>query len=400
MNTTARRSIFFVCVLATACDAELRVGDFDSSLFPDAGNGDAADNDGGGDDAATDAANPIDAGGDAGGIDDVSDVPQLLANAVCAALEACDGVQLLTDTLNGENCADITGNVFSARELSALADSVADGRIEFDRSRMAACVAAISAQGCLVQTLRRPAVCEEAIKGKVALGFDCVISEDCSGSSSFCEANASCPGTCTTLLNVGDPCTASEQCANGAACATVSGVRQCVTPTNPGGDCGLDSTPLCKRGNSCTPNPGMNVNDTCKSNLVVYAAQDGATCNPPGTMCDRGLACTNTPSGLLCAPVAARDGACFRAQPSQCPVGQYCDAVTMTAGSCVELPEEGAACLPMTRAQRCAPNFACLGDGLCHIKGENGDSCDEDIECYSGNCNGTVCDPPASLCTL
>jgi hypothetical protein len=396
MNTIARLSTFLICVLALGCDAELKVGGFDGSLFPDSGNGDAGVSDSGDNDAGT----GVDAGFDAGFMGDVSDVPQLLANAVCAALEACDGAQLLTDSLNGETCADVTGNVFSARELSALADSIAAGRIVFDRSHMAACIASITTQGCSVQILRRPAVCEQAIKGKVALGADCVISEDCSGSSSFCAANAQCPGTCRASLNAGDPCTASEQCSSGTVCATVSGVRQCVTPTNPGGDCGLDSTPLCKRGNTCTPNAGVNVNDTCKSNLVVYALQDGQTCNPPGAMCDRGLACTNTPTGLLCAPVAAAGGACFRAQPSQCPAGQYCNAVTMTAGTCVDLPEEGIACLPMTRAQRCAPNFACLGDGLCHLKGENTISCDEDAECYSGNCNGTVCEPPASLCTL
>jgi len=392
--------MFLACVLVIGCDAELKVGDFDGSLFPDSGNGDAGDDDGGNADAAADSAVAPDAGADAGNVVDVSDVPQLLANAACAAREACIGEQLLTDSLSGETCADITGSVFSARELSALADSVADGRIEFDRSRMAACIAAITAQSCDVQSQRRPAACEEAIKGKVALGADCVISEDCSGSSSFCEANSTCPGTCKALLNSAAPCTASEQCANGLVCATVSSVRQCVAPTMVGGDCGLDSTPLCKLGNTCTPNAGVNVNDTCKANSVVYGVQVGQTCNPPGTMCEEGLACTNTPSGLVCAAIAARDGACFRAQPSQCPVGQYCNAVTMTAGACVDLPEEGVTCLPMSRSQRCAANFACLGDGLCHIKGENGDSCDEDTECYSGNCDGTVCDPPASLCTL
>lgn len=402
MNTKpARLFVLSICVFAAACEAELKVGGFDGSIFPDAGDEDSGGggSGGGGQDAATgDSATGTDAGTDAGNAIHISEVPQLLANAVCAALEACEGTQLLTDSLNGEDCADVTGNVFSARELSALGDSVADGRIEFDPTRMAACVAAISAQACDVQTLRRPVACEDALKGKVALGADCVTSDDCSGTSTFCQPQAQCPGTCATLLTANTPCTNSDQCANGTLCAVVNSVRQCVAPGGPAAPCGLDSTPLCKRGFSCTPDMGGG--STCKSNSIVYVRQAGQTCDPPASMCDRGLVCTNTPTGLECAAIAATDGACFRAQPSHCPAGQYCDAVTMTGGTCLDLPEEGETCLASTRSQRCAPNFACLGDGLCHIKGENGDSCDENAECYSGNCGGTVCDPPASLCTL
>lgn len=415
MHTTATRlSILLACAVAIGCDAELKVGDFDGSVFPDGG-----DEDGGGTGGDAGTAGTAGTGGSAGtagtagtggsagtgGVgEDVSDVPQLLANAVCAALTACDGAQLLADSLNGENCADITGSVFSARELSALSDSVAAGRITFDRTRMASCIASITSQSCDVQTSRRPAACEEAIRGRVALGGDCVISEDCSGTTSYCAAQAQCPGECRALLNMGAECTNSDHCANGLLCAVLEGVRQCVAPGNPGAYCGYDDTPLCKRGNTCTPNVGDD--DTCKANSVVYGRAAGQSCDPAtGSFCERDLACTNTPGGLTCAAIAARDGACFRAQPSHCPAGQYCDAETGMAGTCVDLPEDNEVCLPVGRSQRCAPGFVCLGTteqaaGFCQIKGENGDNCTDDAQCYSGNCDGTVCEPPASLCSL
>ena len=80
--------------------------------------------------------------------------------------------------------------------------------------------------------------------------------------------------------------------------------------------------------------------------------------------------------------------------------GQYCDAATGVAGTCQDLPEENDDCLAANRSQRCAPGYVCLGDSLCHIKGENGDDCDDDAQCYSGNCAGSECAPPTSLCSL
>lgn len=404
--------LVLACVFAIACDAEVKIGDgIDGSLFDDAGNDATVDEDAGEVDAGNDASMTMaDAGTDANVPPDVSQVPQALAEAFCAALVECEGQQLVTDDENGENCAVNRAGLAAAGALSRLADSVADGRIVFDMDRLDECVAAIEAQACNVRSSRRPAVCEEAIDGKVALGGDCVISEDCSGTTSYCRVTDTCPGECAPLLNAGDACTATEQCANGLVCEGISGSAQCVAPGDPGDNCTLtsdssDALAACKRGTRCTPNVGDD--PTCKSVSVVYVRQNGQTCDPTaGSFCDVGLACTNTPSGLTCAPIAARDGACFRAQPSQCPAGQYCDAMTMMGGTCRDLPEEGETCLPSTRSQRCAPGFVCLlhsagdVDDECTGKVANGDGCSESLECYSGSCNGTMCVTPSSVCTL
>ncbi len=407
-----RLFVLSICALTAACEAELKVGDFDGSLFPDSGTDAADDEDASTEaDAGTDATMTTDAGTDANMPPDVSEVPAALAEAFCGALEACEGAQLVADEENGEDCADNRAGLAAAGALSRLADSVADGRVVFDMDRLDECVAAIEAQACNVRSSRRPAACEEAIEGQVPLGGDCVISEDCSGTNSYCEVTDTCPGECAPLLNNGDDCTASEQCANGFVCEAIANRAQCVAPGDPGDDCTLaadatDTLPACKRGTRCTPNVGDD--PTCKSVSVVYVRQDGQSCDPSaGSYCDVGLVCVNdSANGPHCEPLAAADGACFQATPRQCPSGQYCDAASGAEGSCEDLPEEGATCLPSSRAQRCAPGFVCLlhgagdGDDECTGKVANGDGCSVSLECYSGACDGTMCVTPSSVCTL
>lgn len=397
-----------ICALTVGCDAELNVGNVDGSIFdedagmdPDAG-GDSGGTGGGGTGGSGGSGGTGGTGGSGGGTVDVSGVPQFLAEGLCSALEACEGVQLLTNTLDGQDCAEVTGNVFTARRGDALADSVADGRIVFDASRMAACLSAIESQGCEVQISRRPAACEEAIEGKVALGGDCVINEDCAGTTTYCAPQAQCPGQCQALLNSGMPCTNSDQCANGTACEFIDGVRQCTTQGTAGQECNIASRPTCRRGFTCTPNPGDN--DTCKSNSIVYGLQAGQTCAPPGSMCEPGLACTLQPNNVtICAPIADSGGACFRAQPTHCPPDQFCNAATGMEGVCVDLPGDNEAC--RDRAPECGAGLTCVGatdqsTGFCRFVGENGDGCSEPSECYSGNCQDSLCQEPAALCTL
>jgi hypothetical protein len=197
------------------------------------------------------------------------------------------------------------------------------------------------------------------------------------------------------------PCTNSDQCANGMACEFIDGVRQCTTQGTAGQDCNLPSRPTCRRGFTCTPNPGDD--DTCKSNSIVYGLQAGQPCAPPGSMCEPGLACTNTPGGLVCAAVAVLDGACFRAQPTHCPPEQFCDAETGMEGTCVDLPADSEAC--RDRSPECGAGLTCVGataqsTGFCRFVGENGDGCSQASECYSGNCQNSLCQEPAALCTL
>lgn len=379
--------VLFVIGLISVLSASCKEGkvNFDGSIFDeDAGvteDGSAGSDSGWAAVDGGDAAIPE--GGEDGGesLPSIDDVPMGLGEAICAALEDCRGTDRLIEDLNGEDCAKRTGSVFANRDLFYLQDSVEAGRVVFHAEQFDSCLADIRAQKCDVKSSRWPASCEQALEGQVALGDKCALDEECEGDA-FCDrgANWSCPGTCRKLSDEGGLCRVSHNCREGLVCAGGS----CVALLEKDDDCS-ESTTLCKSGLEC-------VDGLCVSQDEVWSAGEGEECDPPALMCavdgDEPLSCALQSSGSpLCQARVGEDEPCHRAQPSQCPRSQYCDAEGSEEGVCSDLPDAYENCRPADKSPRCAAGLICESDDKCYPINFNGYACVSNGACFSGICD-------------
>ncbi|MBN1653826.1 MAG: hypothetical protein JXA30_08625 [Deltaproteobacteria bacterium] len=340
----------------------------------------------------------------------VEDLPYLFAYATCGAIEDCEGSEYLAITLRGKDCVEHTEMVFMNRDYAYLSDSVSAGRVAFNPENVEQCLEEIRSQGCDVTSSRRTESCQQAVQGTVSIGSNCVIDADCEGNA-FCgpePGEAECPTVCRALLEENEACEKSDQCENGRVCA--GGI--CATPPKEGEKCCLaesdascwDLAPApCARGLECTADTETEA--TCKRISEVRSAKEGETCEPPGLMCEVGgvtlLSCVAIDSSTgICKPKVEQDGTCQAAQPSQCPVGQYCDAEGLAVdGKCVDLPDLYQPCRAENQIIRCAPGLICdlyRGEMACVPINSNGSACESDEACYSGICgeDGNCVAPP------
>lgn len=394
---------------ATAC----KVGDggFDGSVFDD-DSGPAADggqvrkDGGGGDDG--DASSTSDAGlkpdASTAGITP-QDVPVALAHAACEGLTACRGATLLADYLKGEDCVSLYTYRQIDSTLHYLPDSIDAGRVVWSAASFDACTEALAALGCGVQTHRWPAVCEQALAGQVPLDGDCDIDFDCEGAAYCAKATAdTCPGICSDRMTAGLPCERSRECADGLVCYQPDPAMPgtCTAPGAEGEDCSAGVIP-CGVGFLCRTEGSARV---CRSLDTVYVANEGDGCGVSGTLCAESLVCASmTASAGSCEQVVAKDAPCRRAQPNQCPRGQYCDAADPgVLGDCVDLPGADEPCL-IDRSPACAVGHVCGPSDTCKPMRHAAESCESDSECYSGSCfasgaTGSLCVLPSSCTQL
>jgi hypothetical protein len=330
----------------------------------------------------------------------VEGMPSRFAQAICSAIEDCEGSEYLTLSLRGDDCVEHTAMVFENRDYHYLEESVDAGRVIFDAESVAQCLSDIRAQGCEVTNSREPESCQHALQGTVDVGANCVIDADCAGDA-FCGSApgvAECPTVCNGLLAEGGACERSDQCENGLVCAGGT----CASPPTEGETCCLaesdqscwDTAPApCKRGLECTSDSSTQA--TCKKITDVRKAKEGETCEPPILMCevngDKSLACLAIDSSTgICREKVEVGGTCQAAQPSQCPVGQYCEAADLAIdGTCVDLPDRGEPCREEGKSVRCAPGLVCdlySGDPECVPINSNGFACASDRGCFSGIC--------------
>ena len=368
------------------------VGDSDDINFDDedgavdAARPDAAPGqDGGPDDEDGGAAPKPDAGGLTGPL---ADLPRLIASATCDALEDCIGSkQLVADALNGRDCYELNENLLLASPLRYLSASVAAGLVQYRPAELQNCLEDIRALGCDERSSRLPASCELMLLGTVALGDACTINEDCAGDA-FCDLGAldSCStAECAPLQAEGMSCNHNDddQCEDGLVCFQGS----CEQLGKNGDPCS-DALPRCEPGLICAAGE-------CTSIPVLYFRKLDEACERGVSLCEPGLVCESTAGAMgVCKNTVAKDAACKRADPNQCPVDQYCDATTPgTSGTCRNYPVEGAACLTM-RAQTCADGHLCISN-TCRALQPVGGSCDANGQCYSGQCGGDgKCDAP------
>ncbi len=324
------------------------------------------------------------------------DIPEKVAEAICAAYEDCLG-DFMDLTMGGEDCVTVAERRFTNGSLEPLLDAIDAGTATYDGHQAQACLDALAALGCDALVSNSLPECEEAFAGSVAEGGDCTYDVECVGDL-FCEIDGSCPGTCTARGGTGTGCDEDEHCQDGLRCD--EGTSSCVSPAVQGGSCGGSSGNECTPGLLClgedeeTGTPG-----TCSLATEVLVGEVGDSCNiMTGPWCQTGAHCAvisfELPDTLVTECVAAADsgGSCHLAAPDMCPAGQFCEvAAQSTDGNCELLPQAGEACADSWTKQ-CDLYHRCI-NGTCHALEDNGGSCVDDEVCYSDSCNGGVCGP-------
>jgi hypothetical protein len=138
------------------------------------------------------------------------------------------------------------------------------------------------------------------------------------------------------------------------------------------------------------------VTNACEALSTLYFVAQDEVCERGVSLCEPGLVCESSGAGNdgVCRPTVSAGATCRRAEPNQCPANQYCDAETGGVdGTCQDLPGDGEPCLTGGRNQVCAQGTLCASD-TCVERRNNGGGCEEDRECFSGNCDAGTCLAP------
>ncbi len=253
---------------------------------------------------------------------------------------------------------------------------VTSGRIRFDTSKSAGCLAAIQGASCTsrlnVSELSQFPACSGLVNGTVAVGGNCYNSDECN--NGHCNSTPStCPGTCQALLKVGDNCSANanlcpaESFCNNNICTNTVGLG--ATCGNPGNGCGNEL--------NC-------VSGTCQ------ARPTSGPCDQSTVYCALGYACAN---GTTCSAKVATGGDCT-VGPEVCGAGDYCNS----AHKCVEGGVIGGACEPQDNGSSCLTGY-CNSSNVCAARLTDGSACTSFNECASFNCNSSmVCAAAVHTC--
>ncbi len=397
----------FALVLLLFCACKEGEVDLSFDDDEDAGSADAASMDSGADagspvtDAETLPEDDAGAEPDSGGSDlpDPEELAGMRAAGICAALEACQGAELLSQSLDGQTCETRIGGVFANRNMAHFAEAVRAGRVIFRPENAAFCVEDLADAGCDVKASRWRQVCGSTVEGTVDLGGQCAIDEEC-GDGAYCDRGSdgtACPGECVALKPESESCSSSEQCEDGLVCFGGT----CAASLLQGADC-TGAAELCRTGLLC-------IAGTCEPQQSVYGAGLDEACDPfADELCrvdgEVPLVCAEQSSGsALCRERVAADGACRRSVPSQCPELQYCEAEPNQEGTCTDLPGLYEECRPENKDRRCSSGLVCdtyqsSGEACVPIQ-DNGGSCEGSPSCYSGECSDelTCVPPPACL---
>ena len=335
----------------------------------------------------------------------VSELPPLLAEALCGSMQECMG-PLLGMFLGGADCEQTVALQLSEGDFGLLQTAVDEGTVEYHPERVQDCLDEIAALGCGIAGSWYSETCEAALTGTVAEGGDCLIDPECAGDR-FCRIEDACPGSCAARGSAGDACEEDDQCDRGLSCARAQegGPGQCVALMAEGHSC-LEPLQPCAAGMLCG---GQDQEGGTPGNCVaigdVFVSAEGDACDfiTGFELCQDGLHCRLElePAGpvMTCTGEQAPSrGACAFAIPDLCSEGEYCSGLDLAApvpvveGTCAPLPEAGQPCvIGVFGHSGCATDHACIG-GTCFAMRQIGGTCQADDQCYSDNCDPTgVC---------
>ncbi len=269
-------------------------------------------------------------------------------------------------------CLGFDFGAYEWNEMNAVAASVQSavdaGRLAYDPSAQATCLASIAATTCL-QMLHYvdPGEClVSAFSGRVAQGGHCSESVECA--DGYCGyPEGTCPGTCAPRAQLNGACTDNDQCAAGLVCSNF----QCsaVTVVADGATCDgaaliCAATSDCKWGfpSKCVP--------LGSAGSPCFAASDciaSLTCNEATTTCTQ-YAARNEPCGStagcnrytdyctqggICGALPALGESC--AYSGRCTWDYWCDT-SLAVPTCVAYPTVG---------QPCTGTSYCQGQAYC-----------------------------------
>jgi hypothetical protein len=255
---------------------------------------------------------------------------------------------------------------------ASMEESVAQGRQDFDSSKVSDCSKAMS-QLSLADCLEFAshgaiALSCAAFTPRTAVGGACTFDWDCVGG--WCDTSAACPGQCRAVIQPGSACdSATDKCAAGATCFD----GQCATYARANAPCGGgahvqcdDSQYYCDpKTNSCLPRQtsGTCTQSTANQCAPKYGCAGQASgsyvCTPWATegtscqtqVCETFTICTSQVCILWPSAGSCGDGVVC--------LGTCCSGMGGTCGAC---PSAGSPCSGLLD---CGPLSFCSGAGIC-----------------------------------
>lgn len=338
----------------------------------------------------------------------IDDVPQALAEGLCASIQSCYG-DFADVIYRGTDCVVDTAADIRDASLPIWKADIAAGTVVYDGTKVQACADAIAAMGCALRSERLASVCDEALAGNVPAGGACQGNVECDGARYCAFTGATCPGVCTDLEAEGSPCTDNDACQNGLVCLVdaASGQGTCASLADEGEACSNDGE--CDGGLGCVGADAMTgALGTCETWASRFTEAEGDGCDPQGgQLCATGLSCVldqfsaGSGASFSCSAPFASGAACKVGFPNGCPADEYCNADLKTGqldGVCTPSPLEGEPCydsgLGNGAIAPCAPGLACNPNGICEGTGVIGETCTTEDFCHSGVCTSGVCASP------
>jgi hypothetical protein len=317
----------------------------------------------------------------------VEEFAQAYARALCAYNRRCNPL-FSASYASLEECIDYSVLVLGSLSAHGLEPAVERGTIEYDAAGVSECLATLENASC--ESAFDGETCGEMAVGLLEQGDSCLVSAECA-EGLFCET-LTCPGACTQRREEGAACEEPAECLEGLRCF----LGECATPTAAGAPCDSSAAP-CVSGYTClTGDDGV---DRCSPISAITARAIGEPCEVGSYgLCVEGAYCafSRSETGVSgrCAPRVASGEACQFGLPDACPSGQYCNADTEgdLSGRCEPRLALGDAC---TSSVGCpALEATCVG-GSCRTWAVIGEACVDDAQCITGGpCENGFCAAP------
>jgi len=319
----------------------------------------------------------------------VDDLAAKYAAALCKAYTSCAG-DLYAIFRPGEDCVTNTTKTL-AEGLATLPNAIDRGSIEYDDSKVQACLDQVSSGDCSTLSERSPASCKAALAGTIAEGGDCSLDGECRGEQ-YCKLGDACPGKCAPYEQAGGACTGNSSCVSGLKCGANG---HCVAPSQEGEAC-KQGEPDCVDGLACLGDDSTaHTPGKCVTLAKAFNGKAGASCALDTNLCSIGFACeikSLTPISGNCVAKLDSGAVCHIAVPDECPDDEYCVLpAPLGAGKCTTKPAAGTKCgAGLGDAQVCAAYARCDA-GVCRAIAHAGEDCNADDTCYSGHCLKGAC---------